>query len=207
VHGPLLPLALHVHHHFHGSRVDYIGIGLAAAASWIGLTGPGEAALIAGGIAAAHGHVDLLEVVAIAWLGAMAGGLAGWLVGLRAGRVVMTAPGPLHRLRLRLLASGDRFFARYGPLAVLFTPSWVAGINGMRATRFVPFNALAALVWALAFGLGAYLVGPSIADVAGDAGLVGLAVLAGVVAAVSAARLLLRRRRRGRGPNMHRGGP
>src|SRR5439155_886625 len=48
-------VAIHLHHRFHGPHVDYIGVGVAAAASWIGLAGVGEAALIAAGIAAARG--------------------------------------------------------------------------------------------------------------------------------------------------------
>ena len=109
--------------------------------------------------------------------------MLGWAVGLRAGRGVLTAPGPLHSVRLALTASGDRFFARYGVLAVLFTPSWVAGIVRMRASLYVPVNALSALVWALAIGLGAYWVGPSITDLASDEGLVVWLVVGALIAA------------------------
>ena len=42
----------------------------------------------------------------------------------------------------------------------------------MRASLYVPVNALSALGWALAIGLGAYWVGPSITDLASDEGLV-----------------------------------
>jgi hypothetical protein len=31
-----------------------------------------------------------------------------------------------------LIARGDRFYERYGPVAVLFTPFWIAGIHDMR---------------------------------------------------------------------------
>jgi membrane protein DedA with SNARE-associated domain len=162
-----------LHPHVRGSGVDYIGVFLAAGASWTALPGPGEAALIAAGISAAHGHLDLTAVVAVAWAGATTGGTAGWIIGVKGGRGLLTAPGPLYRLRLRLIARGDRFYARYGPLAVLFTPSWIAGIHDMRWSRFLPANAISALTWALSFGVGAYLIGPSITDIAGDAGLAG----------------------------------
>ena len=150
------------------------------------LPGPGEAALIAAGISAAHGHLDLSSVVAVAWAGPAMGGAAGWLLGLKGGRGLLTAPGPLRPLRLRLIARGDRFYERYGPVAVLFTPSWTAGIHHMRWSRFLPVNAVSALMWALAFGVGAYLVGPSITDIAADVGLAGrlLARRAVVLAAV-----------------------
>jgi len=117
-------------------------------------------------------------------------------VGRRAGRGVLTAPGPLHGLRLALTQSGDRFFARYGVVAVLFTPSWVAGIVRMRASVYVPVNALSALVWAVAIGLGAYWAGPSITDVAGDVGLLVWLVGGALLAAFAA--VLVRNRLRDR---------
>ena len=162
-----------VHPHARGSGVDYIGVFLASAASWAALPGPGEAALIAAGISAAHGHLDLASVVAVAWAGASVGGTAGWIVGVKGGRGLLTAPGPLHHLRLALIARGDRFYERYGAVAVLFTPSWIAGIHDMRWSRFLPANAISALTWALSVGLGAYLLGPSITDIAADTGLAG----------------------------------
>jgi membrane protein DedA with SNARE-associated domain len=181
-----------LHPHARSSGVDYVGVFLAAAASWVALPGPGEAALIAASISAAHHHLDLTSVLAVAWAGAIAGGTAGWIVGVKGGRGLLTAPGPLHHLRLALIARGDRFYERYGPLAVLFTPSWVAGIHDMRWSRFLPANAVAGLTWALGFGLGAYLVGPSITDIAADAGLAGGLLIAALF--VLALVLVLRRR-------------
>ncbi|MGO9487432.1 MAG: DedA family protein [Solirubrobacteraceae bacterium] len=167
----LLVLALlHVHPH-RDPGVDYVGVFLAAVTSWVAVPGPGEAALIAAGISAAHGHLDLALVLAVAWAGAGLGGTAGWIVGVKGGRGLLTAPGPLHHLRLAMIARGDRFYDRYGPIAVLFTPSWVAGIHHMRSSRFLPANAISALGWSLFVGLGAYLLGPSITDIVADAGL------------------------------------
>ena len=47
-------LALRLHHHFHGPTIDYVGLALAAAASWVGVPGPGEPVLIAAGVFAAR---------------------------------------------------------------------------------------------------------------------------------------------------------
>jgi membrane protein DedA with SNARE-associated domain len=167
-----------LHHHGRASGVDYAGVFLASVVSWAALPGPGEAALIAAGISAAHGHLDLTAVVAAAWAGASVGGVTGWIIGVKGGRRPLTAPGPLHHLRLGLIARGDRFYELYGTIAVFFTPSWMAGIHDMRWSRFLPVNALSALIWALSIGVGAYLLGPSIADIATDAGLAGGALVA-----------------------------
>src|SRR5436853_5632376 len=178
-----LILAIQLHHRFHGPHVDYVGVGVAAAASWIGVAGVGEAALIAAGIAAAHGKIDISSVLVVAWIGAMAGGAAGWLVGIRGGRALMTRPGPLYRLRLRLLRRGDAIYEKRGLLAVYVAPAWMAGISGMSFRRFILANTLSAVLWAALVGLGAYFAGPSVADFLGDLGtlvLVLIAVAAGL---------------------------
>jgi membrane protein DedA with SNARE-associated domain len=183
-----------LHPHTRGSGVDYVGVFLASAASWAAVPGPGEAALIAAGISAAHHHLDLASVLAVAWAGACLGGTSGWIVGVRGGRGLLTAPGPLRHLRLALVARGDRFYERYGLVAVLFTPPWIAGIHHMRWSRFAAANAVAALSWALFIGLGAYLLGPSIADIAADAGLAGGLLLGALF--VLAVVVVIRRRSR-----------
>jgi membrane protein DedA with SNARE-associated domain len=178
----LAALHLHIHLHPRGPGIDYVGVLIASGASWAGLPGPGEALLIAAAIAAAHHHLDLASIILVAWAGATAGGMLGWIVGRRAGRGVLTAPGPLHGVRLALTDSGDRFFARYGVVAVLLVPSWVAGIVKMRASLYVPVNAASAAVWALAIGLTAYWVGPPIADIAADEGLLAWVVVGALIA-------------------------
>jgi undecaprenyl-diphosphatase len=188
-------LASHLPHRLSGPHIDYVALALAAALSWVGITGPGEAALIAAAIAAAHGEVDLPSVIGAAWLGAIAGGTAGWLIGLMGGRALITRPGPLHAMRLRLLRRGDEIYARRGWIAVYLAPSWMAGVSGMHARRFLPANAVAALLWALSFGVGAYVAGPPIADAISDIGLIGLAVAAAVVLVSALVRWRRHRRR------------
>jgi membrane protein DedA with SNARE-associated domain len=196
VSGVLAHTAFHVAHHFRGPRVDFVGVGLAAAVTWIGVTGPGEVALIGAGIAASRGRPDIGSVITVAWLGGTLGGTGGWLIGRFGGRRVVLAGSWLRGWRERALESGNRFFERYGVLAVWFAPSWVAGLNRMQPARFLLFNAACALVWALLFGLGSYLLGPSIRDVAADAGLVGSLVFAALVlAAVLGARRGIKRAR------------
>jgi membrane protein DedA with SNARE-associated domain len=97
-------------------------------------------------------------------------------------------------MRLRLLRHGDEAYARRGWLAVYLAPSWMAGVSGMDARRFLLANAAASLVWALTIGLGSYVVGPSIADAIGDVGTIGLIALA--TAVVLSAAIGRRRRQR-----------
>lgn len=193
----LVAAALHLHHHFKGAPIDYGALAAAAAASWAGLPGPGEPVLIAAGIIAANRHLDIVSVVAVAWLAATAGGVAGWIVGLKAGRSVVTAPGPLRRLRQRTVERGEQLFARMPVVGVLLTPSWIAGIHGVRARIYLPINALSAVVWAAGIGLGAYYAGPPVIDVVDDVGT-GVGAAAGAVVVIVVAVAVLRRRRQRR---------
>ncbi len=191
-----LGLALHLHHRFHGPPIGYAGLGAAAAASWIGVPGPGEPVLIAAGVLAARHKLDLLSVLVVAWFGATAGGVGGWTIGMRAGRKVLTTRGPLHRMRLGALERGDQVFKRHPVVAILLTPSWIAGIHQVRSAVYLPVNALGALIWAFGIGLGAYFVGPTVIDVVEDLGWVTAVAVVLLVSGLVTAEIL--RRRRGR---------
>src|SRR5436190_24388686 len=124
-----------------GTRpAGYTALAVAAFASWAGLPGPGEAALIAGGAFAARHRLDIVQVELYAFAGAVAGGTVGWAVAWRVGADVAGRPGPLYRPRRRGLRAGERFYQRFGPPAVLLTPSWVAGIHRVPPMRFVIYN-------------------------------------------------------------------
>jgi membrane protein DedA with SNARE-associated domain len=172
-------------HRVEGPAVDYYGLAAAAAASWIGVPGPGEPVLIAAGVLASKGKLDLATVLVVAWAAATAGGILGWAIGLKAGRGLLTAPGPLHGLRLRAVERGEKVFERYAVIAVVLTPSWIAGIHRVRSSVYHPTNALAAAVWAGGIGVGSYLAGPAVVDVVDDFGtgtsvIVAAAIVAGV---------------------------
>ena len=184
---------LHFRHQFHGPPVDYVGLAAASVASWIGVPGPGESVLVAAGLFSARHKLDIVEVLLVAWVAATAGGVAGWLIGRRAGRAVMSAPGPFQRARLKAVERGDEIFGRVPVLAVVLTPSWIAGIHRVRPTVYLITNALSAALWAVGIGLGAYLAGPAVAEVVDDVGWV---ATIGFVALVAAGVVLELRRRR-----------
>lgn len=167
-----LHIHIHIHHHFHGPPFDYLGLGIASVISGTGAPGPGETLLIAAGIFAAKGKLDITLVLVTAMVGSTIGGIIGWYVGLKAGRPVWLAPGPLKRWRVHTLTRGEEIFQRYPAFAVILTPSWIAGIHGVRSRLYQPLNALGAAIWAAGIGLGAYFVGPSIVDAVGDLGIV-----------------------------------
>lgn len=188
----LLTLALHVHlmhlfRHVHGPAFDYIGVAVAAFASWAGLPGPGESLLLAAGIFAAKHKLDISPLLVVAWAGATAGGIVGWLFGRIAGRRVLTAPGPLRSFRLDAVAKGEHAFKRVEAIAILLTPSWVAGIYRAGAGIYNLVNVTSAIVWTLAIAIGGYYVGPPVLEFIDDFGTAGVVVaIALVVIAVGA---------------------
>ncbi len=192
----MLILALHLLHHVKGPTIDYLGVALAAFAGWVGVPGPGEPVLIAAGLFAAKHDLDISPVLVAAWAGATVGGIVGWLAGMWAGRSVLMAPGPLRRMRLHAIARGEELFKRWEIVAILLTPSWVAGFNRSGVVVYNVTNLLSAGVWAVGIGLGAYYAGPPILDLIDDVGvLLSIALVALVGAVVSFE--VARRRRRG----------
>ncbi len=117
-------------------------------------------------------------MILVAFLAAAGGGVVGWLIGMKAGRRLLSAPGPLHKLRLRALERGDEVFERYVAIAVIVAPTWVAGIHRVRPAVYLPLNVLGAVAWAVGIGLGAYFAGPPIEDLASD---LGWAITVGIV--------------------------
>jgi membrane-associated protein len=172
---------IHLHHRFHGPPIDYVTVALAAAASFLGVPGPGESVLIGAGILAAHHKLDIGSIVVVAFLAATAGGIIGWAVGHKLGRAVVTAPGPLLRARLWAVRRGDAVFERYTVTAILLAPSWVAGINRVKAGVYNVVNVLSAAAWAAGLGLGGYFAGPPVIDAVSDLGTVAESVLAAVI--------------------------
>lgn len=200
--GLLVPVfgLLHVHlrHDFHGSATDYVGVALAAAASWVGIPGPGEPVLIAAAVLAAQHHLDIGGVIAVAWAAATVGGVVGWMIGLKAGRSLVTGRGPLRSLRVAAVARGERVFERYPVTAIILSPSWIAGIHGVRSRVYQPVNALSAALWAGGIGLSAYLIGPTVLDVVSDLGFVTGTAVVVVIVACFVLEIGRRRRRRAR---------
>jgi membrane protein DedA with SNARE-associated domain len=186
---------LHIHHRLRGPAIDYVGLATASGASFFGLPGPGEPVLIAAAVSAARHHLDITSVVVVAFLGAGAGGILGWLAGLGAGRTLLTRRGPLHKQRLRLLERGDALFARYTAVAIFLTPSWMAGIHKVGVVKYNVINAVIAAAWAAGIGISAYFVGPPVLDAVSDLGTVTGVLLCVVVAAAVAAEIMRRRRK------------
>jgi membrane protein DedA with SNARE-associated domain len=173
-----------------------IGLFAAVVVTWIAVSGPGEAALVGAGAIAARGEEEIAAVLAIAFAGTVAGSIVAYWLGRAGGRRLLLWRGPLLAWRTRALERSQAIAQRRAFLAALLTPGWFAGINRLSLRPFLAGAALSGLSWTLTIGLGTFLVGPSLVrlyDAAGE-----WATIAGVVAALTVAAVLLIRRARHR---------
>lgn len=170
----------------------YLGLFAAVVVTWVAVSGPGEAALVAGAIAGGR-EEQIGVVLAVAFLGTVAGSVVAYWIGRSAGRRLLLWPGPLWSWRQRTLTRTERVAQRRGFLASLLTPGWFAGINEIGTRTFLAGAALSGLLWTLTIGLGTFFVGPSLVaayDAAGE-----WATIAAVALAVTAGAVLLLRSR------------
>ena len=166
---------------------------------------PSEAALIAAGVAAGLGELDLAWVVAAGAAGAIAGDNASYLVGRRVGRPVVDRLFRGCNARERL-ARIERLLGTRGPeiiVAARFIPggrtaaTLSAGVTRLRwPSRFLPYTLVAGLFWASYATLLGYLGGRLFVDRPLLGLLVALGLAALVAAGVEAVRHARARRRR-----------
>jgi membrane protein DedA with SNARE-associated domain len=177
------------------SLLACIGLFASVVATWIAVSGPGEAALVGAGTVAARGEETIGAVLAIAFLGTVAGSLAAYWIGRAGGRRLFLRPGPLFEWRVRALARSEGLLQRRAFLASFFGPGWLAGINEVPARPFIAGSALSGLMWTLTIGLGAFFVGPSLISAYDDVGQ--WATIAALASATAVAAVFLVRRYRG----------
>ncbi len=164
---------------------------------------PGETGLIlASAYAGATGELDLSLVIACAAAGAIIGGNIGFWVGRRWGTKYLLRYGKFIHLPEERLKLGQYLFEKHGGKIVFFgrffaflrvLAALLAGANKYRWPPFLFFNAAGGIVWALVFGIGAFVFGDSIRRVSGPLGVI---TLGGVVAGAIAVVYIVRREER-----------
>ncbi|MDX6228527.1 MAG: rane-associated protein [Frankiales bacterium] len=172
----------------------------AEAALFVGFVLPGETAVVLGGVLAERHSVSLTLVIIVAVASAIIGDSIGYEVGRHFGprllglKVFDRHRDALEKGQAALKRNGGRavFLGRFTAFLRAVMPG-LAGTSKMAYRRFLAFNALGGLVWAIGFTMLGYLAGASyqkVQKVAGTASevLLGLVILLVVV-------LVIRRRR------------
>ena len=143
---------------------QYLLLFVAVTASWAGVPFIGATALGAAAVAASQGRLNLAVVVGVATVAGEVGGLIGYAVGDRWGQLLLERPGKHQEGRRKVVEKGERAYARWGRLAVFFTPAVVSGTAKMRHGQFVLWNLIASFAFAVsvaasAFGIGRVVTG------------------------------------------------
>jgi membrane-associated protein len=162
----------------------------AEASILIGFVFPGEIAVILGGVLANGDHVNIVTLIVVVVLCAIAGDSVGYLVGEKYGRRLLDTRLLRSRRSLldRILDQLNRrgaiavFLSRFTAFLRAVTPG-LSGISDMRYRVFFPANVAGGIVWGTSFCLLGYFVGKgykrieSISGIASDILLGLLAVL------------------------------
>ena len=125
-------------------------------ASWAGVPAIGTAALGAAAVAASQEKLGLTAVIVVAAIAGEAGGLGGYAIGRRWGRRLLERPGRHQARREKMVERGERLYARWGWLAVFFTPAIVSGTAKMRPYQFAWWNLLDSVCWTVSVAASAY---------------------------------------------------
>jgi membrane protein DedA with SNARE-associated domain len=121
-----------------------------------GVPVPGETLLIAGALLASQGHMHILPLLLIGWIGAVTGDNIGYAIGRFGGRHLLLRYGPYLLVSQRRLEYAEAFFRRRGGVVIVLARFFavlrqlngiVAGMARMPWWRFLPYNALGAALW------------------------------------------------------------
>jgi membrane protein DedA with SNARE-associated domain len=147
-----------------------------------GLPLPGETALVAAGVFASSGKLDIIAVIAVAAAAAIIGDNGGYWIGRTGGRKLLERSRLLTRWSARALPWAEGFFHRHGPKTIFIgrffsilrvTAAWMAGVSRMPWWKFLVWNAAGGICWAVLVGLVAYYAGQAAADAIRRYGLIG----------------------------------
>jgi membrane protein DedA with SNARE-associated domain len=132
---------------------------LAVTASWAGVPGVGGAAVAAAAVSASQGNLKLAAVIVVSVIAGEVGGLIGYYIGHHWGTQILARPGKRQVGRQKLMDKGEQAYAKWGRLAVFFTPAIISGTARMKLSQFAVWNLIASIGFTLSVAATAYGVG------------------------------------------------
>ncbi len=166
--------------------------------AFVGLVAPGETVVIAGGVIAGEGTIQLLPLIAIVWIAAILGDTTSFFIGRRLGRGFLEKHGPRVKITHERLEQVERYFDKHGGKTILIgrfiglvraLAPFIAGSSGLAYRRFIPYSIVGTGLWATIFCVLGFIFWRSfdrVAHIAGQAAFgfgVTIAVIVGIVVA------------------------
>jgi membrane-associated protein len=150
-----------------GGYLGLFAIVFAETGLLVGFFLPGDSLLVAAGVFAARGNLDITLLNILLIIAAITGDAVGYSIGLRAGRALFNRPQSRWFRKDHLLKTKE-FYDKYGgitivlarfmPLARTFAPV-VAGVAEMKYRRFALFNVTGGIGWVTSMTLTGYFLG------------------------------------------------
>jgi undecaprenyl-diphosphatase len=152
----------------------YLVVGILAfleTGAFLGFIAPGETAVIVGGLVAGQGKISLLALIAIVWTCCVAGDVTSYELGRRKGRKWLLEHGERLKITEERLDVVESFMDKRGPATIVLgrflgfvrpLSPFIAGASRMPLRRFLPYDVLAAGLWAITFCTLGYLFWRSI---------------------------------------------
>ncbi len=173
-----------------------------------GIPFPGETMLLLGAFFAASGHLSIYGVIASAAAGAIIGDNFGYWIGRKGGRPLIRRYGKYVFVKEKQLSQAERYFEHHGDKTVFFGrfisilrtwAAFLAGVNRMRWSIFLFYNAAGGIIWAIIYGIIGYFIGRAVGvntieRYSSDVGYAAIAIVV-IVVGVFVLRRFLRRRR------------
>ena len=153
------------------AQYGYLIVFFGVMAESMGVPLPGETILIAAGVLAQRGGLDIGDAILLGILGAVVGDQIGYWAGRKGGRPFVLHWGRYLFITPERLRGAENFFARHGGKAVFMARfvaglrvfgALVAGISQMHWRTFFLYNALGGAIWATVAVLVGYLLGGSL---------------------------------------------
>ncbi|KAA0233402.1 MAG: Protein DedA [Acidimicrobiales bacterium] len=138
----------------------------------VGFFLPGDSLLFTAGVFAAKGDLNIVVVAVGCFIAAVLGDQVGFLIGVRAGPALFRRPDArlFHQAHVR---RAEEYFEEHGPKTIVlarfvpivrtFAPV-LAGVGKMDYRRFVTYNIVGGLLWAVGITLLGYFAGEAIGE-------------------------------------------
>jgi undecaprenyl-diphosphatase len=166
--------------------------------AFIGLIAPGETVVIAGGVIAGQGEIDLIPLIGLVWVCAVLGDTTSFFIGHKLGRRFLEKHGPRVKITHERLEQVEGYFDRYGGRTILIgrfiglvraLAPFIAGSSGLPYRRFIQYSIVGCGLWSTTFCVLGYVFWRSFDKVAHLAGQaifgfgVTVSVIVGIVVA------------------------
>ncbi len=141
------------------------GLAFVETGAFVGLLAPGEVAVIAGGVFAGQGNLQLVLLLLLVWAACVCGDSLSFWLGRKLGRGFLVEHGHKVLITEPRLRQVENFFARRGGITILIgrfigfvrpLAPFVAGASKMQYSRFLPYDVVGSGLWAATFVLLGY---------------------------------------------------